>query len=98
MLAGVSRETSINNFGLLIAYVLPGFTALWGISLVTDRLGPWLFHPPADPPTVGGFLYVTLASVVAGLTVSTVRWLIIDVVHHQTGLRPPPRDFARLGD
>jgi hypothetical protein len=42
-------------------------------------------------------LFVTLASVVAGLTVSTVRWLVVDTLHHRTGLPPPPRDFSRLG-
>jgi hypothetical protein len=28
--------------------------------------------------------------------VSTVRWLVIDALHHKTGLRRPARDFARL--
>ncbi len=31
------------------------------------------------------------------VTWSTVRWLIIDGVHHLTGLREPDWDFARLG-
>src|SRR5262249_34955165 len=31
-----------------------------------------------------------------GLTVSTVRWLLIDALHHRTGIRPPAWDFARL--
>ena len=29
-----SEETSLTNFGLLIAYVLPGFTALEGFPLI----------------------------------------------------------------
>ena len=37
--------------------------------------------------TVGGFLYLTLASITAGLTVSTIRWLLIDRIHHATGIR-----------
>jgi hypothetical protein len=91
----VSREPSINNFGLLIAYILPGFTVLWAVRAAIP-IDSWLGQGPTDAPTVGGFLYVTLASILAGLTVSTVRWLLIDALHHRTGLPPPPRDFAQL--
>lgn len=27
---------------------------------------------------------------------STLRWLVIDTIHHRTGIRPPDWDFARL--
>ena len=32
----------------------------------------------------------------AGLIVSTIRWLVIDTLHHWTGIREPRWDFARL--
>jgi hypothetical protein len=35
--------------------------------------------------------------VAAGVTVSTVRWLVIDKIHHWTGIRQPPWNFSRLG-
>jgi hypothetical protein len=91
-----SQEASVNDFGLLIAYVLPGFAALWGMTYVSPEIRGWIGTAPVDVPTVGGFLYTTVASVAAGLTVSTVRWLIIDAVHHWTGLRRPQWDFARF--
>lgn len=90
------KEVSSSNFGLLIAFILPGFTALWGASYISPTLRSWLNGADATGPTVGGFLYVTLASVAAGLTVSTVRWAIIDRIHHWTGLRQPKWDFSRL--
>ena len=90
------REISSNNFGLLIAFVLPGFTALWGASYLSPELHSWLVGADASGPTVGGFLYVTLASVACGLTVSTVRWATIDRIHHYTGLSRPRWDFSRL--
>jgi hypothetical protein len=37
-----------------------------------------------ESPTVGGF--VTLSSLSIGLLISAVRWLIIDRLHHWTGL------------
>jgi hypothetical protein len=41
-------------------------------------------------------LYVTLASLGAGLILSTVRWLVIDPLHHATGVARPAWDFGTL--
>ena len=90
------RPISTNNFGLLIAYVLPGFTCLWGLSYVSGTVRSWLSTTPTDAPTVGGFLYVTLASIAPGLTVSTIRWAVIDTIHHRTGIPRPEWDFSHL--
>lgn len=65
------REVTGQNFGLLIAYILPGFIVLWGLSHFSTTIAGWL-GATADGPTVGGFLYVTLASVGAGLAVGSV--------------------------
>lgn len=80
---------SSDNFGLLIAYLIPGFLALCGISPHSELIETWLGATAENPPTIGGFLYVTVASVAAGITVSTVRWLVLDYVHHRSGLSPP---------
>jgi len=92
------KELSVANFGILIAYVLPGFTALWGVSYFSETVQVWLGSSPGDAPTIGGFLYVTLAAVGAGMTVSTVRWMIVDTIHALTGLPHPRWDFSRLQD
>ena len=52
---------------------------------------------PADAPTIGGFLYLTVASLAAGMTVSAIRWAVVDTLHSLTGLPLPPLDFSRLG-
>jgi hypothetical protein len=93
-----TQEGSVLDFGLLIAYVLPGFVALWGGTYVAAPLRPWLLGDAGGAPTVGGFLFTTVAAVAAGLTVSTVRWLVVDTLHHRTGVRPPDWDFAALGE
>jgi hypothetical protein len=89
------KDVSNGNFGLLIAFLLPGFVVLWGVSYFSATVRFWLSGTGATP-TVGGFLYVTLASVAAGVTVSTVRWLVIDTLHHHTGIPRPRWDFAKL--
>jgi len=50
------REVSTKNFGLLIAFLLPGFTAILATSYFSDTVRSWLGGSHADAPTVGGFL------------------------------------------
>ena len=90
------NQISDQSFGLLIAYLLPGFLALLGLSPHFPTIDTWLGATAQSQPTVGGFLYVTLASIGAGLTVSTVRWLALDHVHHLTGLHPPKWDVVAV--
>lgn len=90
------KVVSNDTFGLLIAYIVPGFTALWGLAYVSDTVRSWLGENPVQAPTVAGFLYATLASVAAGVTVSTLRWLILDALHRATGLHWTEWDFSSL--
>lgn len=85
-----------DSFGLLIAYVLPGFIGLATIATYSETVRSWLGASSQFSPTVGGFLYVTLASTALGLLISTVRWAIIDRIHHLTGIREPSWDFSTL--
>lgn len=85
------------NFGPLIAYLVPGATALFGISEFYPPLRSWFAVAPVDAPTIGGFLYLTVASVALGMVVSAVRWAVVDTFHRITGLPIPPLDFSKLG-
>jgi hypothetical protein len=91
-------ELSDKNFGIIIAYVLPGFVALWGVSHFSATVESWIGASQQGSPTVAGFCYVTLASLAAGLTVSAVRWALVDSLHHATGIVPPAWKFAKLDD
>lgn len=85
------------NFGPLIAYLVPGATALAGFSQFSPILRSWFGAAPADAPTIGGFLYLTVASIAAGMTISAIRWALLDTLHGWTGIMLPPLDFSRLG-
>ena len=91
-------EVSDNNFGLLIAYVIPGFVVVAAASGYSTTVQSWLGVGANEPASIGGFLYGTLASVAAGVTVSAVRWLVIDPIHHVTGVPRPHWDFALFRD
>ena len=90
------QSVSNANFGPLIAYLVPGATALWGLSRFSAPLRSWFAFTAVDAPTISGFLYLTVASLAVGMTVTAIRWASVDLFHAKTGLRPPALDFARL--
>ncbi|MEM1166275.1 MAG: hypothetical protein AAGI30_08295 [Planctomycetota bacterium] len=89
-------ELSNRNFGLLIAYVVPGFVLLCGTAFPFPPVRDWLLGAGTDGPSLGGVLYVLIASVAAGMTASAVRWAVIDTFHHRTGLTHPAWDDRHL--
>ena len=91
------QSVSNDNFGPLIAYLVPGATVLLGASPFFPVFRMWFATTPPDAPTIGGFLYLTLASLGVGMTVSAIRWATVDQIHARTGLRIPRRDFSKLG-
>ena len=87
------------NFGSIIAFLIPGFIGLWGMSYVVPEVRPWLSLSSDAASGSGAFQEVfaaTLASLAVGLTISAIRWALIDTLHHRTGVPKPPRDFRGL--
>ncbi len=62
----MSTPLSNQNFGLVIAYLLPGFVTLWGVSYFSPTVDSWITASQQGAPSVAGFMYVTLASLGAG--------------------------------
>ncbi len=84
------------DFGLLISLLIPGFIVLLGVAHHSEVVQAWIGGSVPDAPSLGGFLYLTIAAVFAGLVVSTIRWATIDLLHHLSGLRMPAWNFSRL--
>lgn len=89
-------QVSTRNFGLLIAYVVPGLVVVSTMGDYSQTVRSWFGVFPGFAPTVAGFLYTTLASVAAGMTVGAIRWLLVDWLHHNTGIERPEWDFSAL--
>lgn len=83
------------SFGLVIAFLLPGFVIVGGLSPIVPEFARWLSHD-STAPTLGGFSYAVLASLSAGLIASGTRWLVIETLWHRSGLQRPEFDFSRL--
>jgi len=92
------KDASVTDFGLVIAYLLPGGIGLWGVGQMSPAFNDWLGTAALTSVTVGGFLTATLLALAMGLLASTVRWLLIDPLHHKTGVKPPHWDFAHLAE
>jgi hypothetical protein len=86
-----------DTFGPLVAYLLPGVTVLVGLRPWLPSVDSWFKTVSSDAPTIGGFLFLTIASLAAGMTVSAIRWVVLDAFHSKTGLQPKPFDFSKLG-
>ena len=69
------KDISNSNFGLLIAYALPGFVVIWGLSGIWPMVAGCMsdVEPCANIPSLVGFLNSTIAAVAAGMTVSAIR-------------------------
>ena len=91
------QSVSNANFGPLIAYLVPGATVLLGFSQFSPVLRTWFASTPTEAPTIGGFLYLTVASFAVGMTVSAIRWALVDSLHSLTGLPLPVLNFSHLG-
>lgn len=89
------------NFGIIIAFLLPGFIALWPIQYLSATVATWLSgsgltgSAGAQSPTTGSFLMVVLASLALGMLISAIRWLLFDTLLHRT-LKSPSLDWSKL--
>jgi hypothetical protein len=93
------KDLNEDSFGLLIAFLLPGFMLLWGLSFTSSVVASWLTTYSAEHAVaVGGFLYSTLASLALGLLISAVRWLIIDTVIGWLGIHGKGLNYGKLSD
>jgi hypothetical protein len=85
------------NFGVIIAFLLPGFLLLWGLSFSFENVAQWLAASSGEEaPAIGEFLYATLASLALGLLISAFRWATIDTLLGRLGVKDPGLDFGKL--
>lgn len=94
------KDVTDKNFGVIIAFLLPGFLFLWGLSFANDQVATWLTAMSSkDGPLIGSFLYATIASLAVGLLIDAVRAAVIDEIFYRfLGLELPTIKSSKLKD
>jgi hypothetical protein len=77
MAEGAIDQTS-KNFGIAIAFLVPGFLGLWALSYFDPTAAKWLGTAAQQETTIGGFLFVLLASTGIGVFLSGARYFVFD--------------------
>jgi len=90
------KDVNSNNFGLVIAYLVPGYVVLIGLGRVSAVIGHWLATSPDASTTISGFMFGTLAAVGAGLIVNAIRWHVVDPLHYASGVPRKIWDYPTL--
>ncbi len=76
-MAGELKPSSV-DFGVLIAFVAPGFVAFSALAQVSALAHSWIDSAGEKQQDFGVFLFVFLASLALGLAVSGLRALAVD--------------------
>lgn len=90
------EEISSRWFGIVIAYVLPGFVLLAGLAPQVPVLAAWFDAAGNADTGLAGFLHLLVAATLAGLVVGCVRWCLLDSLLRWTGVRRPDWDESQL--
>jgi len=91
-------DTLPKHFGILIAYIIPGFIGLTGLPPFVPMVGQWLQPVDHADPGLGPPVYILIAALGVGMIVNCVRWLLIDHIHRWTGVPKAKSNFHKMGD
>jgi hypothetical protein len=89
-------QVSPINFGLIIAYFLPGSLAVFGLRYVSGSLSELFQSAQATPINVGAIVILVTASLIAGLIISSFGVIVIENIHYRTGVTKLVPDYSKL--
>jgi|SRR3982750_1797181 len=91
-------QVSIDNLGIIVAFLIPGLVALVGISYFSKTVRQWVGLTEGQAPTFGGAVILLLAALAAGVLADALRELTIDEIHYRTGIQQASFSFADLDE
>jgi hypothetical protein len=74
------KDITSTSFGLVIAYLLPGFAAFFALCFWSPPIQDLFSKFLVAESSVGSFLLVLICSLTAGLEVSIFRWILFEKV------------------
>lgn len=75
-----AKEITPTVFGWVIAYMLPGLFAIFTLGLFFRRVASQLVSFSDARSTIGLFLMVVLASVLVGMQIHALRWMVFEKI------------------
>lgn len=85
------------SFGYLIAFILPGFVVVLSLTPYSQLLQNWLKVTYSASPNVSAFICVIFLSLIVGITISAIRWLIFDhIIFRKLTNRIAELDYSKL--
>jgi hypothetical protein len=94
----VAVRSYTETFGVSIAFIAPGVVVIWGIAQHSDTVRQWFGSAAEAEVSVGGFLFVLLASLAMGVFVQGIRWALINPLVHLTGVEKKNLDHSEWRD
>jgi hypothetical protein len=91
------KDVTPSIFGLVVAYILPGLGSLFSIALFYDPASEMLGAFNRAESTVGLFFFVIVISLLLGMQLTAIRWLVFEKwIYRRIAFRP--EEFAALRD
>lgn len=84
------------NFGLIIAYFLPGILSLYSLSYISEHISNLFQAAQSVPINIGAIFFLVTAALVVGLIVSSLRVSLLEPLHYKTGVTKPTIDYHKL--
>ncbi|HEY2295645.1 MAG TPA: hypothetical protein VGM86_33490 [Thermoanaerobaculia bacterium] len=84
------------NFGLIIAYFLPGVLVTYSLRYLSFRIDHLLKVVEEGQAFIGPAAILIMGALVAGLIISSVRVVLVEPLIHFTGVPKPRTDYKKL--
>lgn len=84
------------NFGLIIAYFLPGVLVTYSLRYVSSRIDHLLNLVEEGQVFIGPATILIISALVTGLIISSARVVLVDPLIHITGVPKPRTDYKKL--
>ena len=86
------------DFGIVIAFILPGSVAVYGLRYVSPRINALWSILESGQVVIGPLIFLALATLAVGLIVSSLRVVLLEPIFHVTGVRQENVDYQKLAN
>jgi len=86
------------DFGIFIAFILPGSVAVYGLRYVSPRISALWSMLESGQIIVGPLILLAVAALAAGLIVSALRVVVLEPIFCLTGVQEKELNYQKLAN